>query len=278
MNWYRRLILLILSLLLSACAVNETAREAIILTPDNIPPHITGVDSDLWTSFIELTNSPNCQLPCWWGHNIGETTQVETLIFLEQTEFDRAHGRGQYADISSTLYLTDSVYWLVFTEDTSQGHDNVDIGNIVYNFSFDENEILSHIGVKLRQPSYWLPQELNPFEFHSIILEISSEAIIFVEETPTTTFSRLALEVIYPEPSFRLVYSFDFSDYPNICIESENIREINIDIVSEINISSYRTPIEESNYFEGITTEEFIQFFRENPDSCLDLSQYSQGD
>jgi hypothetical protein len=36
----------------------------------------------------------------------------------------------------------------------------------------------------------------------------------------------------------------------------------------------YRTP--EDAFGIGISTEEFVQFFRENPDDCLDISEFRE--
>ena len=110
---------------------HTAAREAIILTPDDIPPHFTGIDRDLWTSFIELTNLPDCQLPCFWGLELGEDNMESVFDFLQETEFGRYYERQTIDDRDHETWITYNGYTLDFT-----GRGIPEIGDIDFFFAF----------------------------------------------------------------------------------------------------------------------------------------------
>ena len=271
-----RTILMILAINLPSCLKLEidTAPQM-----NDIPESITGVDSDLWETFVELTNLPDCQFPCLWGLAIGETTLEETLDFLEETDFGRAQTRSIYAEIPETVYLINSIYGLVFTERTSL--DTLEIGDVDYTFSFDDEDILAGIGVKMRNPYRWLPEDDNPLLISTLLSEIEEEPIVLVNYSATTRIDDFDLFFFFPENQLRVKYQLDlFEVTPLICINSSTLKSISFsvnDIESRfLGASETRIPIEGSWLVQGssISTEEFVQFFRDNPGSCLDLSQY----
>lgn len=277
MNLKISFVLLIVLFAMSGCSVLTDMVASIAPDEGETLPDVTGIDSDLWPVFVEVTKSPDCTLPCWWGLHVAETSLPRVDVFLQQTDFNRAQARTIYADAPRIAYLDGGAYWLVFTERTPE---LIYIGDIEYYFSFDEDKTLSAISFTMRHPGEWLPEEYNPLALRNVLLNIEGQPIIITASPAHTFRHRFSLYIVYPEHGIQLWYSYDFSAYPNICIDSKNIIELQLDIKIDPEDlvqpdGDVLIPIEDGITFAGITAEEFVQFFREHPDDCLDLTEYN---
>ena len=167
-------------------------------------------------------------------------------------------------------------YWLIFTARSSG---STDIGDVAYAFSFDADSILSAISLTMRGPDEWLPEEYNPLTLRNMLLRVTAQPIVVTASPEHTTLDRFILYLIYPEQGFEIWYLMNFSNYPEICIDAENIRQLQLHItvypddLTQDNGDS-RIPIEEGSPLTGITGEDFVRFFREHPDECLNLVEY----
>lgn len=276
---YRIYITIIAVFILSGCGLlseiftqNENTR---------IQESFTGIDNDLWDEFVRLSNLPNCQLPCWWGLELGEVELSEVLTFIEEREFDRYQERQAIDDTPPEVWIRSNGYSLEFT-----GRGTSDIGDVDYYFSFDDDNILGSINLTMRSPERWLIDENNPFLISTILSDIDIMPTVLISPAETSRVSDFSLFLIYPDEGLQIHYFMDISDhYPLVCLNSRNVKVAILDITNfpssliDVSDTSF-IPIEGSWLVQGssITTEEFVQAFRDNLDSCLDLSQYPQGE
>ena len=238
----------IIILVISGCASPSDLME-IELTPSlEIPTSVTGRDRDLWPVYVNLINSLDCQLPCWWMLEIDQTTRDEVINFLQGAEFSRTQARSVYPDAPLRDIISADGLGLDFLDDS----DNTLVSEIYYNFSFNDSDILSGIHATIRNPNMWLPEDLNPFLIQKLFTEIEHIPVILVASPEHAWIHRYTLLIIYPEHLFQIRYSFDFSAFPIVCITSENILELRLSIVNnaddliQANIRSL-IPIEEGN-------------------------------
>lgn len=276
---YRIYITIIAVFILSGCGLlseiftqNENTR---------IQESFAGIDSDLWDEFVRLSNLPNCQLPCWWGLELGEVELSEVLTFIEEREFDRYQERQAIDDTPPEVWIRYDGYSLEFT---GRGA-TTGIGDVDYFFSFDDDNMLRTIYLTMRSPDRWLLDESNPLLVSNVLDDLETMPTVLIGASHVSRISDFSLFLIYPDEGLQIHHFMDISeDYPLICLSSETIKESYLTITNYPNnlveVSDTFIPIEGSWLVQdsSITTEEFVQFFRDNPNSCLDLSQYPQGE
>lgn len=146
-------------------------------TQSKIESKIVGLDADLYNTFLELTNMPNCQLPCWWGFHLGETTLDDVYALLSTTDLNRSQARTIYADAPEQAYVGVGIYSLVFTY---RPVDIDDIGDIRFYFEFDDNNILAYINVVMGNPTIWLSPDNNPLLLSNVLKQIASQPEILL--------------------------------------------------------------------------------------------------
>lgn len=243
---------------------------------NDIQDSFTGIDRDLWEEFVRLTNLPDCQLPCWWGFELETVELPEVLDFVQERAFDRLQKEDSITGFSPEEWMKFNGYTLDFT-----GRGIPEIGDVDFYFSFDDMNVLQAIHLVMRSPYRWLPDESNPLLVSNILNDVETLPTIFVESARTARQNDFSLFLIYPEQRFQIRYSMNiFDEYPLICLNSENIEQVSIEITNFPNQllepGDTFVPVADSWLAQdtSITDEEFLEFFRDNPDTCLDLSQY----
>jgi hypothetical protein len=229
-----------------------------------------------------LLSNEGCQLPCLWGFSAGESTLSDWLAFLENTGFDR----GLELDVAlSTGELTGSGYiGLDFSP-----HQDFSIGFVA------EEGILAYFEVDLGQVRGWLSPEINTVSVPAVIsrLEQTPEIYIFTDRFRQVLLSDIALVLISDEDGLIIYYNIDVSEVqlqpldwqrvqiclgiPQIALMRMRLQDPNSgepfgtgirETLNSTENSSYRSL---SEVFD-ITDEEFIQYFLENPDGCLEAA------
>jgi len=246
--------------------------QDIIIEP---PGDLNGHDADLWEMVVELSHSEDCLLPCWWGFELEETTIEEIIGFLESTELNRSQQRSVYPDIAQKVYIQDEGYWLDFVD---VFENDGDISEISYHFDFTEDGKLRAIHFVYHLPDVWLTDEQNALDISKILNQFEQDPDIFTSISPNRYADELPLYILYPEDNIIFSYWLNY-DYPLICIDVDHLEWIDVEVPSDETVedfesSEYMVPINEKWRFEGITTEEFVAFFRDNPDDCLDITAY----
>jgi hypothetical protein len=257
-------------LILTACTTFSTwqPRQALIM-----PDTVTGLDSDLWQTFVGLINDPDCRLPCWWGFEVGKTHLDEVVTFLQETDFSRAQARSPYPDMPLRDYITAETLGLDFVRGSSEV-----IGEVRYHFDFDDNNIMELISLGIHRPNLWLPDTYNPLLLTALFRQIEAIPNIFTVYPQNYYPHEYPLFVVYPEQSIEIHYTLDFTEMPEICLDGQNIESIGMKIYADserlMRQNHAIIPLEEAHPFAEITAEVFVQFFREHPDECLDVRDF----
>jgi hypothetical protein len=259
-------------LILSACTSSE-AGASLATEEVLIPESVNGLDRDLWPRFIELINSPDCQLPCWWGFRVGVSTEDEVVAFLQENDFARYYSRIIVPeDLSFREYIRSFGLGLDFFD---TGFEYPELG---FQFRYDDSDVLTSISIVMDYIHLWLPAEQNPYLLTDLFAEIQEQPTIHVVDFSRTNLDEYSLYIDYPTLGVGFEMIYNFSQNPLICISYDNMSEFWIRIGNIPLFVEYRPNViipinEEGSLFAGITAETFVQFFREHPNECLDLSE-----
>ena len=254
-----------------------------ISTETPIPSPSPGRDKDLLKTFEGLMSSEyqDCILPCWWNLRPGETTIDETVEFLNRTEFDRHWKDSIYSELSLEKYIRAEALPLYFLKDSY-------FGEFVISFGFDSNDRINSIRVVFNNPGKWLSAEANKISVSEVLSQIPETPEIFIAENPSTfRLSEYHLTLLYRQRGVEVNYSFDLSDDNpksritnlNLCLDNERTTSIEMSLLNSTATlkdkqypENFKTP--ENATGIGISTEDFVQFFKEHPDECLDVSAF----
>jgi hypothetical protein len=276
-------------MLLALLSVGEgTTSERLIsiqTAPTAIPTLIPARDLDLLPTFEALmTIDEDCILPCWWGFWPEETTVTEILTFLQETDFDR---QWELSGTNMTLeeYLSlEEPFNLDFEDSYYIVGDSIQI-----TFGVSRNQ-LRRIQLEFTRVFEWFSPKMERVALPRILTEIQSAPEIYI--SGRSTRSEYLFFVIYREAHMQFVYKFDFSA-DNLPEESVNRFCLNIDRTDEIDMQlniqdenmidiTENEPryefdpyaLHTTEQFLNVDLETFVEFFRENPDECLNISEY----
>jgi hypothetical protein len=254
-------------------------------TTDSIPLMLTPTprDSDLLPTFeaIMVTDYEDCKLPCWWGFQPEETTGAEIITFLQETGFDRD---WLVADLPLTFeeYLYGGYpFILIF------GKSGFEISFVV------QNDLLTSISTDFSRSTHWVSPVFELVSLSHILREMEQIPEVFIHSSSTR--SDFMIFVIYRgtdgDHGTQIVYSFDLMHYVSdgwldqLCLGIDQTQDIKmaLHITSKDGLpgnppgaDSRPTGLISIEEYFGIDTETFVQFFRDHPDECLDLSEYGE--
>jgi hypothetical protein len=250
------------------------------LTPTVIPAR----DSDLLPTFEGLiSQTKDCTLPCWWNFEIGKTTLDEISRFLLQHKFDRHWKESIYSDIPFEDFISFEQIVLYF-------QDNSILGEFAMSFGFDTDNMLSGMRIRIDHPGEWLSPELDHISLSKVLNQIDETPEIYIAENPSTfRISDYNLTALFRRTGIEARYMFDLSQDNPINVPLEALRLcLDITRTETIQLSIYDTSdrepfpdfykMPENAYGIGISTEEFVQFFREHPSECLDIEAYKESE
>lgn len=245
------------------------------------PTFIPARDLDLFSTFENLLteNKQACILPCWWGLKPGEATLEEIANFLRETGFDRHQKYTIYSTLSLEDYLRSEQFVLYFL-------DNSYFAEFAMSFGFDNNDLMRAIQLRFSNPSTWLSDERVTISFAKVLAQIEETPEIYINEYPSTfRLSDYDLIVLFKQSGVKVHYTFDvLDDNPEgtleglrLCLGLDKTVSIEMSLIAgdyegEIYNEDWKTP--ENATGIGISTADFVQFFREHPDECLDVSEF----
>lgn|GEM_PF-1811317 len=293
------------------CSICVLINSLAFAQPDRISRsilHITSTpvpapDSDVLPTLLSLMSSnwEECQLPCWWGFQHGETTLDEITRFVEQNEFDRS---WRESEIYSPYPLSNFIEseGLSFQFQTIDQWGQPVLQNFNISFSFDTQDQLLSTRIVFYHPSEWLVTEEDRISFLSLLKQIEETPDIYLFENieiliPATEnrpsaildsvnprFTEQPMIVVFPDQGVRVSYIFQLENdlAGNGSFDVETLRfcpdfehtlsvEIRLGEVDDMPPDNeyYATP--EEFYDISMSSEEFVDFFRENPEGCLNL-------
>jgi hypothetical protein len=250
-------------------------------------PHLVSTLTPGQEEFEELLQTNNgCALPCWWGFTVGVSGEDDWFDFLDSRSFHVFREEP----IGDKIVPVDYAYF-------SFPHASDTAVTINYTFS---NTILSQLKIILRNPRAWLSPSVDAITLPHLLaqLEEQPEVYVFSRSSP------LDYGIILIDSSIGLManYTFDFwevqtnqENYPqelSICLSMAYTTRIEITLQApnvepplgarerpEIHAQERQTyiPVEEAT-FGRINADEFVTFFREHPDECLNISFRTLGD
>jgi len=151
--------------------------------------------------------------------------------------------------------------------------------NAQLGFRFDESsEILTSFGVTFARADEWFTPEMYFVALPQLFQQFDMLPEIYVDPIQPAIGD---LSIIYRDLGIRGRYYFTFTSVPDephtfeMCLNLSHGRGMSLSVHAE-NVMPERNlntsgglPIEEA--FD-VTLEEFVNFYRENPDGCLTLS------
>jgi hypothetical protein len=256
-----------------AVIVFSTEIPTLTVVPSSIPAR----DLDLLPTFEDVASVEydDCTLPCWWGFTTGETTITEIMTFLQETGFDRHWRESRYSSVTLEEYLRFNEVFILKFEGTWPG-----ISNFWIDFLFDE-DVLKQMTVQFVNPRVWLSSEADHVGLPQILSQIEEIPTIYTGANPRLSLYPIVL--VYPERNVEIFYHFDLTNdhsprsvVQRLCLDIERTEDISMrlnwgsleDFPSLNDV--YDSPEEAYN----LSTETLVEFFRENPDDCLDVSEY----
>jgi hypothetical protein len=253
-----------------------------IQTPQPIPVP-TAINYDL-LPVVEtlLLDNSGCDLPCWWGFQVGEAEEADWITFLlqqglvtaQEIEFDQD---GRIDDTGGNLLYALGSWYADF--------------NLVYAF---KNQTLNALQISFVNPNEWLSKEIRTITLPGLLGQLEEIPAVYftTDNLGQWSLDQLEIWIISEESGLAASYTLDLSkrqsnpelndgDSLNLCLglseitritlyleninDLEQVRGISSRIVSN---SRYHTPDE----IFGISNESFVEFFQNNPDECLHTS------
>ena len=222
-----------------------------------------------------LQTNGGCELPCWWGFHIGETSEDEWQDFLDNAPFyviqedALLNGAPISLDGSGYFRFPNSSETSVMLEAQLKGG------------------VLSQLNVRLRSVQDWLSPNVDSISLGNLLARLGENTQIYIDGN--TSFLNLHFLIINEEKSFEADYwlsIWDLQDKENYleiqryCLGLKYTTGIDItlyDPAAQALVSERYKRIlmgEDSQYlapeeFPGVDMAEFIQFFAQHPDECL---------
>jgi hypothetical protein len=269
------------ALIPSSSAISQitTITPAADITPTAIPAR----DLDLLPTFETLSFNDDCILPCWWGFESEKASINEIMAFIEDNDLDRRWEIPPY-----TFTLDEHLRFgepLLF--DFQDSYNDVAY-SVLISFGFD-SDLLKGISIKFYNLNEWVNSKVENISLPQVVSQTEEIPEVYVTSSPNATLARYTIILIFREANIQIVYFLDLSgDHPphvwveQLCLNLERTRYVDLNLnyieadfaTNPPNVENFITP--EEAY--GISTEEFVQFFRDHPDECLDIAAYKESE
>jgi hypothetical protein len=262
---------------------NQVVRQLLALpTLTPTPTIIPARDLDLLPTFEALMaeDFQDCSLPCWWGFTPGKTTLDEIVDFAKRNDLNRQWKLSMYAS-SLTFQKYIELGERIVLDFLPTYYDPAD--NVEVSFGFDDENVLTLTRVQFKQPNEWLNSKANSVGMPQILSQLEEIPEVYISWGSNTVLSNFLVILVYRDRNSEIAYSFDLANdgsgnavLGQLCLNLN--RTVNITLMlnyfeSDVEqlptkMDAFRTP---EDAF-GISTQEFVDFFRENPAECLDIS------
>ncbi|MEZ4671373.1 MAG: hypothetical protein R3E39_26015 [Anaerolineae bacterium] len=254
--------------------------------PITIEPSVTLKATSTLTveqaAFEQLLQDNNgCELPCWWGFELGKTSHDQWFTFLDEQPFKVFREEPLS---NGTLVPIDSAYFSFPRSTTTTFLD--------YDFTKD---ILTSVSISLDRPNEWLSPEVTSITLPGLLAQLDAanqtpEIYMFIGGTSSSL--DLPFLVVADDIGVMAEYTFNIYDTlpePNdlrkwqYCLGLENTTYIEITVQDpqaepavsvsqrpsiEAKVSPHWVRLEDLN-ITPINSHEFIQFFLQNPNGCF---------
>ena len=259
----------------------QTASE-ITADPTPTPPLNSDDYFGVLPAFEKLMqDNGGCQLPCWWGFEMGKANEEGWYDFLHQQGFDKIRDD---APLRQHGTISGDTYFLSFGERNELNQ---------LSFVFLKKGILTGVRLELWNPNKWLSPKVTSITFGGLLAQLKA-----LNQTPEVymfigSYSSLNLPFLVVADDVGVIAQYEFkivvsSSEPNnmhkwqYCLGLEQTNRIEITVqdpnmkpsVSDRerkSIDAKESPhwvrLEDLN-ITPINHNEFIQFFIDHPDRC----------
>jgi hypothetical protein len=238
-----------------------------------------------------LRTNGGCELPCWWGFEIGKAKEADWVAFLEQQGL---------ANDAALIYPSESSLSgegsgnMIFALGTWAADTRLSYGI--------KGEVLRYLRVEFYDPSSWLSPDIQRITLPGVLAQLDKtpEIYLFTDSLGQWSFKDIDFWIIDEELGFMVWYTIDVSQHQtrplearadygetlNLCLgltETTNILmtiqdpetegAVNQGLHHPENNLPYHT-LEETL---GVDTDTFVQFFIDNPDGCLEVQYLKPG-
>lgn len=209
MTYYKRLFVpcLILALLPIFLLFPPLRHPPATPTPTlSLTPTYPHLNTDLLPQFIDLMNTENCQLPCWWGLQPGISTASDIKQLLEKSDFFSLVGDG------GGPFLLDRTNDRIAQSISFNFSGSVDSGEADISWTVENRELKT---TKLFfRPGEWLPNGENRLSLPHILAEMNSTPAVYIfTNFPEQIFlNELTFYFVYEEAGVLIEYTFDIGD------------------------------------------------------------------
>jgi hypothetical protein len=245
-------------------------------------PLATAINYDL-LPVVEslLIDNGGCDLPCWWGFEIGETSETDWLSFLE---------KHNLIIEGAEIYPSDSF-------DDGGGHIIYALGSWYVDFRLGyglTGTTLDYLKVSFSNPGKWLSGDLTRITFSGLLEQLGEQYRVYMRTDTLGQWSlnQVDIWILNEGNSMVAQYTFNIQDHQpananynfdrkiSFCLGLTEITGIQItiqdpkadgevkQIAARIDVDSTFHTLEETL---GVDTDTFVQFFIENPDGCLEV-------
>ena len=254
---------------------------AVVLTQDEPKPTPKPLSVFIAESYIRFTalimENGGCELPCWWGFDIGKTSEDEWWEFLSNQNLHFSLGDDtprQRGTIGADIRFFSPSHVALWDEKTT------------LLFYFMEENILTGLQIDIGRPDRWFSEAKN-LSFAGILTQQDAQPDIYFVSANSAD---LWVAVIYPDIDFSATFVFHNSAYTRdeegnltLCLTMRDTKQIIFNIENsdyptplfdrlqeliDAPTSSY-IPIEEAPFFNSVTTDELINLITENDDTCF---------
>lgn len=223
-----------------------------------------------------LRKNVNCELPCWWGFNIGEATKDEWLNFLDTRKFNVFREEP----LSDGRQVAVDYAYLSFPESSET--------SVLINYLFRDN-ILTQLDITIHNPHDWLSRDVETITLPGVLRQLGNPKIYIFTDSLGQITQWVSIGVVDEESNMSVFYRFDLVDESQwltsaskvftFCFDISLIESINL-LIQESEIAFSKSllavPGEGSGYHPintifDLSDREFIELASESRDGCLDL-------
>jgi hypothetical protein len=234
-----------------------------------------------------LSTNQSCNLPCWWGFNVGVSSGFDWLAFLEEYQLVTEWSEIDTSDVPAS---EDSSGYIIYS-----------LGPLGVGFNLGYSILeykLRYLVLDFTTPNQWISPDIERLTLPSVLaqLETTPEIYMFTDSIGQWSTKDIQLIVIADNLGFMARYRFDISQRQPEPIEDYSDYGETLQLCLGITeTTSLQMTIQDSDYFDepvsgdsklvetmpnqyhsldetlGVDFETFVTFFRENPDECLEV-------
>lgn len=169
----------------------------------SLTPAYFHLNTDLLPQFIDLMNTENCKLPCWWGLRPNMSTASDIKELLEKNDLIPLLG-GPFVLERTDDQIAQSIS---FNFSGSVDSTEADISWTVENRELKTTKLILW-------PSEWLPDGENRLSLPHVLTEMKSTPAIYIfTNFPEQIFlNRLTFYIVYEDEGVLMEYTFDIGD------------------------------------------------------------------